>query len=272
MSVKLQISHDYEKIQLNNKEYGVTGLTDYTPAVWNELSAVNWYVNEREFIENKKTYIYTGSKRFGELNKLHQIVMMLWYGKEAVQSAYLNNYIIEHHNNDEFDCHIRNLSFASNDLNLAKAHTFDKTQPLLLNQAAVNFYKDFETKQYQITVKFTRDYILSVNGKSFLLDSLFLLYEDNFRVVYTDANRIVDELLEIGQVNFKLLSYKDYSFVEGKIYIPKKDEKIEGIQIRTDESGNSYITVSDDTLFFFNRTLPDQDLYKNNVKNEENKE
>lgn len=193
--------------------------------------------------------------------------MLLWYGKEAVESAYLNKFIIEHHNNDEFDCHIRNLSFATNDLNLAKAHSFDKTRPKLLMQAAVNFYKDFETKQYQITIIFTGDFILNLNGNNILLDRIYFLYEDNFRVVFTDANRIVDELLETAKFNFKLLSHKSFSYDEAKIYITKPNEKIEGIHFRIDESGNSYMIAGEDVLFFFNSTLPNQALYKNNVEN-----
>lgn len=262
MSVKLQISHDGEKIQFLNNDFGILGFTDFTNEIWEKLSMFNWYIDEQKFVKKEKTYIYTGSKIFGNLKKLHQIVMMLWYGNEAVQTAYQNKFIIEHHNNNEFDCYIRNLSFASNDLNLTKAHSFDKAQPKLLQLAAVNFNKDFETKQYQITIKFTRNYYLIIDEKAILVDSIYLLYEDNFRVVYTDANRIVDELLENGKINFKLLSYKHFSYKEAKIYIPKEDEKIEGIQIRTDEDGNNFLIVSDDTLFFFNSTLPDQDLYK----------
>lgn len=43
-------------------------------------------------------------------------------------------YIVEYHNNRAFDCNIANLSFASSDLNLTKAHSFDKNQPKLLKQ------------------------------------------------------------------------------------------------------------------------------------------
>ncbi|AJE53055.1 hypothetical protein [Paenibacillus polymyxa] len=213
-------------------------------------------------LQKKRRLIYSGANKFGDFKKLHQIVMMLWYGVEEVQSAYQRRFIIEHHNNEAFDCHISNLSFASNDLNLTKAHSFDKNQPKLLQQAGVNFYKDFGTQQYQITIAFTKDYFLSIDGKLVLVDSIHLLYEDNFRIVYTDANRIVDELLENEQINFRLLSYKTYSFKEGNIYIPKNNERVEGNQFMTDENGNSVLVVGKDAGFIFNSTPPDKDLYK----------
>lgn len=262
MSIKLQISHDEKEIKFFNKDLGILGFTDYTAKVWEEVSIVNWYVDERKIAKKEKTYIYTGANKFGDFKKLHQIVMMLWYGVEEVQYAYQRRFIIEHHNNDAFDCHISNLSFASNDLNLTKAHSFDKDQPKLLQQAGVNFYKDFGTQQYQITIAFTKDYFLSIDGKLVLVDSVHLLYEDNFRIVYTDANRIVDELLENEQINFRLLSYKTYSFKEGGSYIPKNDERVEGIQFMTDENSNSVLVVGKDAGFIFNSTPPDKDLYK----------
>lgn len=262
MSIKLQISHDEKEIKFFDKDLGILGFTDYTAKVWEEISTVNWYVNESKIAKNEKTYIYTGAGKFSGLKKLHQIVMMLWYGLEEVQSAYQKKFIIEHHNNEAFNCRVSNLSFASNDLNLTKAHSFDKNQPKLLQQAGVNFYKDFETEQYQISIAFTGDYFLKINGSLILVDSIHLLYEDNFRIVYTDANRIVDELLENGRINFRLLSYKDFSFKEGKIYIPKNGETVEGVQVITDENGNSYLVVAEGAGFIFNSTPPNKDLYK----------
>lgn len=268
MSVKLEISYDDRRIQFLNKEYGIIGFTDYTPKIWEEISKVNWYVNEKKFEKGEKTYIYTGSNRFGETKQLHQIVIKLWYGEEAIKAAYAKNYIVEHHNNRAFDCQISNLSFASNDLNLTKAHSFDKTQPKLLRQAAVNFYKDFETQQYQITIAFTGEYALVLGGKAICVDRIYFLYEDNFRIVYTDANRIIDELLEVGSINFKLLSYKKLSYEEAKFYIPTDEEKVEGIKFTTDEEGNNIMIIGKDAkgTIFFNSIPPNQDLYKKEEK------
>lgn len=264
MSVKLELSHNGIEIKFFNKDYGIIGFADYTRLIWEEISKVNWYVDEKKFINGEKTYIYTGSSRFGEIYQLHQIVMKFWYGADALQIAYEKKYIVEHHNNNAFDCHVVNLSFASNDLNLTKAHSFDKNQPKLLKQAAVNFFKDFTTQQYQITIRFTGDFILLQNGKKVYVDKLCFLYENNFRVVYTDANRIVDELLEVGKIDFKLLSFIDYSYVEAKFFVPTEGEELKGIKIITDKDGNNYMIVAEEAKgkVFFNSTPPDKELYK----------
>ncbi|PIC83305.1 hypothetical protein [Sporosarcina sp. P1] len=263
MGVPLQLSHSDQQIQFLNKEYGIMGFTDYTPVIWEELSKVNWYVDEKKFVNDEKTYIYTGSNHFGERKSLHQIVMKLWYGEDALDAAYIKKYIVEHHNNMAFDCQIKNLSFASNDLNLTKAHSFDKTQPRLLQQAAVNFYKDFKTQQYQITIAFTGNFTLVHNKKSICIERLYLVYDNNFRVVYTDANRIVDELLEASKIDFKLLSYKYLSYKEAEIYIPKNDEEIKGIQFSTNEQGEPIMIVGKEASgkIFFNSIPPNQELF-----------
>ncbi|TKJ83721.1 hypothetical protein PaeCFBP13512_22595, partial [Paenibacillus sp. CFBP13512] len=168
----------------------------------------------------------------------------------------------EHHNNNEFNCCISNLSFASNDINLAKAHTLDKTQPILLKKMAVNFFKDFNTQKYQITLKCNDDYYLTLDNEKKLLDRIYLVYDDNFRVVYTDANRIVDELLETGEIDFKLLSYNSLDYtLKVLVY---SDEEITEIQHTQDKDGNFMIIVPDSKKdeFFFNSIPPKKELYE----------
>ncbi|MDA1531019.1 hypothetical protein [Bacillus cereus group sp. TH260-2LC] len=268
MSVKLQLSYDNEQIQFFNKEYGIVGFTDYTPTIWKDLSKVNWYVDEKMFVDHKKTYIYTGSGHFGARRDLHQIVMKLWYGDEAIETAYAKKYIIEHHNNNAFDCKIQNLSFASNDLNLTKAHSFDKNQPKLIRKAALNFYKDFKTQKYQITIICTDDFMIIQDGKAIQIERCYLTYEDNFRVVYTDANRIVDELLEVGNINFKLLSFKEFSYKEAEFYVPENGQVVGGIWFLEDEEGNPIMVAGEDVKgrFCFNSTPPNPKLYKKENK------
>ncbi|TKJ83750.1 hypothetical protein PaeCFBP13512_22300, partial [Paenibacillus sp. CFBP13512] len=118
MKLKLELSHADDKIDFFNKNLNIIGFTDYTPMIWEELSKVNWYIDEKKYLNNEKSYIYTGASKFKTLKMLHQVVMMLWYGEEEVLSAYSKKFIIEHHNNNEFNCCISNLSFASNDINL----------------------------------------------------------------------------------------------------------------------------------------------------------
>lgn len=262
MGVLLQLSHDEKDIQFLNREHGIIGFTTYTEEIWDKLSKVNWYVDEKKLLEGKKTYIYTGSNAFGSRKDLHQIVMTLWYGKEKIEEAYEKNFIVEHHDNDAFNCCISNLSFASNDLNLTKAHSFDKNQPKLTPQVAVAFYKNFKTQKYQITILFMELYYLIIDEKKTALERLYLVYDDNFRVVYTDANRIVDELLESKRINFKLLSYKALYYIEAIGFISENGEKVSGIHYMQDSNGNVVMVVGDDTTIIFDSIAPLEDLYE----------
>ncbi|TKI93612.1 hypothetical protein FC702_33330 [Bacillus cereus] len=193
-------------------------------------------------------------------------MMKLWYGDNAIETAYAKKYIIEHHNNDAFDCKIQNLSFASNDLNLTKAHSFDKNQPKLIQKAAVNFYKDFKTQKYQITIICTDDFMVIQDGKIIQIERCYLTYEDNFRIVYTDANRIVDDFLEVGSVNFRLLSFKGFSYKEAEFFVPENGQVVEGIRFLMDEGGNPIMVAGEDVKgrFWFNSIPPDSKLYRKN--------
>ena len=213
--------------------------------------------------KNEKTYIYTGSERFGKRKFLHQIIMCLWYGKEELQCAYDDNYIIEHHDNDEFNNQINNLSFAANNLNLAKAHTFDKSQPELVQFVAIKFFKDFSTRQYQITLGMTELFQLTIDDKKVLVDSVYLLYDDNFRIVFTDANRLVDELLESDGIDFKLLSYKKIHYREATFFhLSDEVSNQTGLKFIKGVDGSTFVIPLGDTKLTIEGKSPNQELYR----------
>ncbi|QIZ08383.1 hypothetical protein HFZ78_18045 [Priestia megaterium] len=81
-------------------------------------------------------------------------MMIHWYGVEALKEAYEKNFIVEHMNNDPFDCSIHNLSFAPNNVNIAKGQTYDVERKEGIPIAAVNMFKDFESQKFQITIGF----------------------------------------------------------------------------------------------------------------------
>lgn len=153
----LGVSHDESRIYFKQEQGSFFGYTDYTHELWKKISSVNWYVSQADIDKGNKTYIYTGSSKFDSYKKLHQVVMIHWYGIEKFTEAYENDFIVEHHDNDAFNCLIENLSFAPNSVNLAKAHTYDKERKEALPLVAINFFKDFTTQKYQITLGFYDD-------------------------------------------------------------------------------------------------------------------
>ena len=263
MSVLLTLTHDEKVINFINEEYEVRGITNFKKEFFDELIQVNWYVDEKKLFQNEKTYIYTGSSRFSGRKALHQVVMQSWYGKEEVEKAYEKDFIIEHHNNKAFDCTIENLSFASNDINLAKAHSFDKTRPQLLKRAAVQFFKDFTSKKYQITVFCTDDFSLIIDDQAIVIERLYLVYKDNFRLVFTDANRIVDEFLENKKIEMRLLTPIKYEYKKALFYKREDNQKISGLNFIKDADGKLVLIVGDDAKdkFWMDSIPPNTKLY-----------
>ena len=265
MGIKLKLTHFDNRINFVNQEYGIFGYTNYSSGLFEELTKVNWYVDEKKTTNNVKTYIYTGSSYFKNYKLLHQVIMMKAYGYDAIKAAYENRFIIEHHNNNSFDCSLENMSFASNDLNLAKAHTFDKQQPTLMyKEVAVNFFKNVKTNEYQITLGFTETYRLIDNeGNNVYIDKMFLLYDDNFKLVFTDASRIVSELLENKTLELRLLSYKKMTFKKSEIFIIPEKEEFNGIRFHKNDNGEMLMLLGKNCKqnFFINSIAPNDDLY-----------
>lgn len=263
MSILLTLTHDEKFIHFKNEEYEVYGVTTFKKEFFDELIQVNWYVNEKKLIKNEKTYFYTGTSRFNGRKALHQVVMQLWYGKEEIEKAYEKDYIIEHHNNRSFDCTIENLSFASNDINLAKAHSFDKTRSQLLKRSAVQFFKDFSSKKYQITVFCTDNFSLIIEDQAIIIERLYLVYDDNFRLVFTDANRIVDEFLENEKIEMRLLTPLKYEYTKALFYKIEDNQKISGLNFVKDAEGKLIIIVGDDAKgkFWVDSIPPNTELY-----------
>lgn len=263
--MKLTLSIEDSRICFRNEEHGFYGYTTYEELFWNWIKQVPWTVDTQLYLKGKKTYIKTNSDKFAGHSALHQAVMVHWYGLEEFNEAKAKGFIVEHHNNEAFRCNIENLSFAHKDLNLAKAHTYDKTRHRLIGQAAVNFYKDFSTRQYQIAMVFNERYFIVIDDKPIEVHRLYFLYDDDFRIVFTDANRIVDELLINRRIDFRLLSFKDGRYVEPNLYIPKKGEKLTGINIIEDEeTGDVFMVVANDSKdhIRFHEIGPKKDLYE----------
>ncbi|MDH5163402.1 hypothetical protein [Heyndrickxia oleronia] len=259
MGVLLKITHDEHHINFTKKEINFYGYTTYTKEVWRQIKDLNWYIDENKLKKGEKTYIYTGSSKFGRYKDLHQIVMLIWYGVDKIKEAYDKRFIVEHHDNDAFNCLIENLSFASNDINIAKAHTYDKERPKLINKVAVHFFKDFESGKYQITLGFNESYTLVEDFKKTNVTAIYLLYNDDFRLVFTDVSRIVWDLLEKDSIDFSILSYIDKE-IKPDIYIKIKDGQDPPVFTTID--GKPAIILSDKIRI--NKLAPKKDLFQKN--------
>lgn len=285
MGIQLNITRDeqQQRILFRKEDINFYGYTTYTKEVWEKIKDINWYINDKAFLAGEKTYIYTGSTRFGKKNKLHQIVMLIWYGEEEFNQAYAENFksklIVEHHDNNEFNCLIENLSFTSDHFNISKAHTYDIERPQLIDKVAVNFFKNFKTREYQITLGFNEPYFLEgskvkkgfevpyslVEGSKVTnLMEMYLIYNDDFRLVVQDASYIVWSLL-----NRDCLDLSRLEFIEKEIkdptYIYPNGEKLPAVAFI---KGEVYLIRGDDTdgTARIESIAPKKELYGKNEK------
>lgn len=259
--MKLNVTFDEHRIYFKNEDGGFLGYTTFEADLIDKLLQVNWFVSDKDINEKNKTYIKTHSKKLGKYKALHQIVMIHWYGLERFEEVKEKGFIVEHHDNDAFNCLIENLSFASNDVNLAKAHTYDKERKISLPNVAINFFKDFKSKKYQITLGFNKEYFLSLAEDTKSLTSLKLLYEDDFRNVFNDASNLLYNLTEYKKFDLNKLQYIDYSYTE-TIYIQPDSDGTIPLFVEVD--GKWAIVLSDKTKLY--SVSPDPELYKDKSK------
>ncbi|MEK4297424.1 hypothetical protein [Paenibacillus sp. FSL R5-0914] len=255
--MKLNLTATTDRIYFRNEENGFMGYTTYDADLFKKLNSVTWNVNTDALKAKKKTYIFTYSKKL-RAKTLHQVVMIHWYGLDNFEKARAENFIVEHHDNNAFNCLIENLSFAPNNVNLAKAQTYDKERKIALPFVAMNIFKDFKTKKYQITLGFNQEFFISfTDGTDKSLTSLSLLYEDDFRIVINDASNLLYNLTEYKKFVLDKLQSIDYSYTESIYILPEADGTLPAM---VEIDGRWAIVLSEETRL--HSVAPDSKLYE----------
>ena len=221
VNISMKVYREGDYINIVNPRWKKIAFTNYSKELFDKISAVSW----------SKDHDYLRSKEYRK--SLHQIVMIHWYGEAKFNEAKKQKFVIDHHNNNGFDCRIENLTFVSSSINKAKGFTYDKDRVSKFKYVAVNFKKNFHSKKYEVRLTFNAPtkYCLP-NGNIVDLAALNLLYEDNFEQVLLDCQNI---LLSKPGENFRLnkLSYIGLpTFEEAQKIILNEDEKDHPIIVR----------------------------------------
>ncbi|WP_158318469.1 hypothetical protein, partial [Halalkalibacter hemicellulosilyticus] len=255
----LKVYYERGKIYFHDKEQGVFGYTNYDEILWEKVQSVNWRViwGKPNSKGQRKGYIGTYSKKLGKYNKLHQVVMIHWYGLEVLIEAYEKDFIVEHMDNNSFDCTIENLSFAPNNVNIAKGQTYDIERVEALPIAAINKYKDFETGKYQITVGFNNWVVKKTEEGLIPMNAIRLVYEDDYRRTFMDAQDILYELTTNGIINPEKLNHIYMEEEPAVLYEFKEGENRSGV-IEVD--GKMHIILDEHTRLI--KVAPNKELYK----------
>lgn len=242
-------------IYFSDKSVKKLGYTNSNEELWNIIKDKKFYIKKDN--NGIPKYIQCSS-----LNKsLHQIVIDFYYGEDIRKEMYNKKFIIEHHDNNGFNCSIENLSFLSKKRNTSKGLVYDIERVNSLDNVAINIFKDFETQNYQITLGFNTLYnLVTGNGEEISLASMFLVYDDNFKIVINDATNILDLLESNGELDINKLNFKNWTYDECTFLYLSEEERYSTIIIR---DGKPYFNM-DSPYGIIERIPPRDELYKKN--------
>jgi hypothetical protein len=196
--------------------------------------------------ETRTKYKYPYSNEYGKT--LHQIVFDFYFSEEKRTELYAQKYIIEHLDNDGFNCRISNLYFLKDIKNTYKGWHLDKISKESMPVVAMKIYHIFENKTFQIVLFFNQSF---VNKRTLnYLQTVKLLYEYNYEIVLQDAEQILESIVNTGEIRFdqwrKLYRYNDIRMT----YFPKieltEEEKQQGFGTLIWRDGKALLLVGMD--------------------------
>ena len=135
---------EHERIYFKSDKVNSLGYTDYDEELWEIIKDVKWHV-KLSGKKKEKEYIHSS-----KLGYLHRVVMEYWYGRDTMKKANEQNFVVDHLNNNGLDCRMSNLCFIPKNRNTAKGLTYDSKRQDMISEIALNIFKDFQTKKFQI--------------------------------------------------------------------------------------------------------------------------
>ena len=238
------------RIYFLEREQGVLASTDYVPELWEVVNTTSWYIQKNKKGKPK----YLRSSKYSK--SLHQIVMIYWYGEEVFEEMRKRNFVIDHIDNDGFNCDINNLTYLYKNENTAKGLTYDIERKNTERVAALNIFKDFNSRRFQITIGFNRRYSLMIGAELIPITTIKLLYNDDYIVVLNDAKNILHGINSYNRVNLSKLNYIDMKYEKEVLLKLVETEKESPIII---EDGKPFLILNENQ--WITRVAPDKELF-----------
>ncbi|MBG9734955.1 hypothetical protein [Paenibacillus alvei] len=186
-----------DKISINISGTDKLAFVDYTPGMYDLIRNARFRIPESEEVKKKYKYPYSNEYK----KTLHQISFDYYFGEEFRKEAYNKDYIIEHLDNNGFNCSISNLFLLKKIKNTYKGWNFDKVVHDSKHIAALTIYHVLENRTFQITIAFNEAYRNASSGKS--LGKVRLLYSYNYEIVLQDAEQIIEAISNREDINFE---------------------------------------------------------------------
>ncbi|WP_342574613.1 hypothetical protein [Paenibacillus sp. FSL M8-0142] len=204
----MDINNDGKSVYFHPKNETKLAFTDYEEKLWEKIQSTSWHVKTNKNKDKEKKYINSS-----KLGLLHRVVMSHWYGEEALAQADKMKYVVDHMDNDGFNCYLENLCFIPKEKNTAKGLTYDKKRAEAINTLAINIFKDFETQLFQITIGFNAPTGYEVNGQIVVITAMKLTYQNDFERTLANAEKILHDYITYGSFDDKKLDYIDIEVI-----------------------------------------------------------
>lgn len=225
MPVKDQkVTHDGTTITISRPTFRCLALVTYTADLYEMVASTTW---TKVASDTGKEYL-----KSTKLGLLHQLVIRYFYGEDVLNEAYQNGYVIDHLDNNGYDCIYENLALIPKKENSAKGLTYDIERVESIRKFAINITKDFDTKEFQISVAFNQPANIKIGDKEIPLITLYLKYETEYKTAFIDARSILNDLNEKGSVNFANLRHKGLDYRKAEVMFASNAEIASGIVIR----------------------------------------
>lgn len=253
----MEIYHERDMIYFYDKSIDKLGYTNFNEELWNIIKDRKFSVKYKTLKDNTREAKYIMCNSLKKL--LHQIVIDFYYGEDIRKEMYNKEFIIEHHDNDGFNCTIENLSFLSKKRNTSKGFGYDVERVDFLDNVAINIFRDFETQNYQITLAFnTPCNLVTDDGKTISLATMYLVYDNNFKIVINDATNILDLLKSYGKLDINKLNFNNWLYEPCTHLYLSKEERYSPIINR---NGKLYFNM-DSPHGIIKKISPKDELYK----------
>ena len=241
-NIQPKITHENNKIYLHFAidELDKVGFTDYTDNLWQVISTKKWNTD--------KKYIYSGNKA------LHRLVMEYWYGEENCKQKIKSGSVIDHIDNDGFNCKYENLEFLDRIKNwIYKGQYYDRKRSEITSIAAINIFKNKSGDRFQITIGFNVPFKDS-RGQG--ISKAFLAYNTlDYDLVLSDALLLVESVekgqIRIGNLRCNHLQWEPQKYIKTKITSLKPGNiiNINGERLIVQGDGFQIVKIApDDTL------------------------
>jgi hypothetical protein len=204
-NIQPKITHENDKIYLRftTSEFDKVGVVDYTNDLWQMIRTAKWRTD--------KNYIYSGKE------SLHRLVMEYWYGKEHCKQKIKSGSVIDHIDNDGFNCTYENLEFLDRIKNWTyKGQYYDRKRSKATSIAAIHIFKNKSGDRFQITIGFNVPFY---NSQGQAISKAFLAYNTlDYDLVLSDAVQLVESVerrkIQINHLRCNHLKYELQRFIK----------------------------------------------------------